>query len=72
MFYEKVYLSSLHTWLIQRTALFLIILYWKKKNDNINHFFFLSVDLSKMYLDTFCPREREILSALASGYEMNN
>ena len=25
-----------------------------------------------MYLDTFCPREREILSALASGYEINN
>ena len=44
----------------------------EKKNHNINHFFFLSVDLSKMYLDTFCPREREILSVLASGYEINN
>ena len=44
----------------------------EKKNDDINHVFFLSVDLSKMYLDTFCPREREILSALASEYEINN
>ena len=53
-------------------AIFNYFILEKKKNDDINHVFFLSVDLSKMYLDTFCPREREILSALASGYEINN